>query len=61
VTPPVKTFNGYGMGSYVVFIDTTAALYDAEAFQAPDTLACSSEPAGCHELSVMGLSRPLGG
>ena len=33
----VKTFNGYGMGSYVVFIDTTATLYDAEAFEAPQT------------------------
>jgi hypothetical protein len=31
----VKTFNGYGMGSYVVFIDTSATLYDAEAFEAP--------------------------
>jgi hypothetical protein len=31
----VKTFTGYGMGSYVVFIDTTATLYDTEAFQAP--------------------------
>jgi hypothetical protein len=42
VTKNVKTFQGYGMGSYVVFIDTPAAvapatLYDAEAFQAPDT------------------------
>jgi hypothetical protein len=33
----VTTFQGYGMGSYVVFIDTTATLYDAEAFQSPDT------------------------
>jgi len=33
----VKTFQGYGMGSYVVFIDTAATLYDAEAFQAPRT------------------------
>jgi hypothetical protein len=31
----VKTFQGYGMGSYVVFIDTSATLHDAEAFQAP--------------------------
>jgi hypothetical protein len=31
----VKTFNGYGLGSYVVFIDTSATLYDAEAFEAP--------------------------
>jgi hypothetical protein len=36
VTPGVRTFQGYGMGSYVVFIDTSATLYDAEAFQAPD-------------------------
>ncbi|HEY6316115.1 MAG TPA: adenylyl cyclase [Streptosporangiaceae bacterium] len=37
VTPNVKTFHGYGMGSYVVFIQTTATLFDDEAFQAPDT------------------------
>jgi hypothetical protein len=37
VTPNVGTFTGYGMGSYVVFIDTSATLYDTEAFQAPDT------------------------
>jgi hypothetical protein len=37
VTPNVKTFQGYGMGSYIVFIDTSATLYDAEAFEAPDT------------------------
>jgi hypothetical protein len=37
VSPAVKTFQGYGMGSYVVFSQTTATLYDAEAFQAPDT------------------------
>ena len=37
VTPNVKTFQGYGMGSYVVFIQTTATLHDAEAFQAPNT------------------------
>jgi hypothetical protein len=36
VTRGVKTFHGYGMGSYVVFIQTTATLFDAEAFQAPD-------------------------
>jgi hypothetical protein len=35
VAPNVTTFNGYGMGSYVVFIQTTATLYDAEAFQSP--------------------------
>jgi hypothetical protein len=37
VTPNVTTFQGYAMGSYVVFIDTPATLYDAEAFQSPDT------------------------
>jgi len=37
VTPNVKTFQGYGMGSYVVFINTTATLHDAEAYQAPNT------------------------
>jgi hypothetical protein len=37
VTRGVATFQGYGMGSYVVFIDTTATLYDAEAFESPDT------------------------
>jgi hypothetical protein len=31
----VTTFHGYGMGSYVVFIDTKATLYDAAAFEAP--------------------------
>ena len=31
----VKTFSGYGMGSYVVFIDTSATLNVTEAFQAP--------------------------
>jgi hypothetical protein len=31
----VKTFNGYGMGSYVVFINTPATLNVTEAFQAP--------------------------
>ena len=35
VSPGVKTFQGYGMGSYVVFIQTSATLFDAEAFQAP--------------------------
>jgi hypothetical protein len=35
VTPGVKTFTSYGMGSYVVFIDTTATLNVTEAFQAP--------------------------
>jgi hypothetical protein len=30
----VKTFQGYGMGSYVVFLQTTATLFDKEAFEA---------------------------
>jgi hypothetical protein len=37
VADNVRTFQGYGMGSYVVFIQTPATLHDAEAFQAPDT------------------------
>jgi hypothetical protein len=35
VASNVKTFTGYGMGSYVVFIDTTATLNVTSAFQAP--------------------------
>ncbi|MBV9451784.1 MAG: adenylyl cyclase [Streptosporangiaceae bacterium] len=35
VSPGVRTFQGYGMGSYVVFIQTSATLFDASAFQAP--------------------------
>ena len=31
----VKTFTGYGLGSYVVFIQTSATLHVTEAFQAP--------------------------
>jgi hypothetical protein len=31
----VKTFHGYGMGSYVVFNQTSATLHVTEAFQAP--------------------------
>ena len=31
----VKTFQGYGLGSYVVFIQTSATLFDAQAFEAP--------------------------
>jgi hypothetical protein len=37
VTPNVTSFHGYGMASYVVFIQTTATLYNAEAFEAPTT------------------------
>jgi hypothetical protein len=33
----VKTFNGYAMGSYVVFIQTTATLHVTSAFESPDT------------------------
>jgi hypothetical protein len=37
VTSNVKSFQGYGMGSYIVFIQTTATLFADEAFQAPKT------------------------
>jgi hypothetical protein len=37
VTGNVKSFQGYGMGSYIVFIQTLATLFDDEAFQAPKT------------------------
>ena len=37
VTRNVKTFQGYGMGSYIVFIQTSATLFDDAAFQAPKT------------------------
>src|SRR5580692_1838584 len=37
VSPGVKTLQGYGMGSYVSFTQTSATLYNAEAFQSPDT------------------------
>jgi hypothetical protein len=37
VTNNVKSFQGYGMGSYVVFIQTPATLFNAEAFQSPKT------------------------
>jgi hypothetical protein len=37
VSPNVTSFHGYGMASYVVFIQTTATLYDAEAIKAPTT------------------------
>jgi len=37
VTGNVKTFQGYGMGSYIVFIQTSATLFDDAAFQAPQT------------------------
>jgi hypothetical protein len=33
----VKTFHGYGMGSYVVFINTSATLHVTAGFQAPKT------------------------
>jgi hypothetical protein len=35
VTNNVQTFNGYGMASYVVFIYTSATLWDSAAFEAP--------------------------
>jgi hypothetical protein len=36
ISPGVTTFQGYGMGSYVVFSQTTATLHNAEAFQSPN-------------------------
>ena len=36
VTNNVQTFNGYGMGSYVVFIYTNATLWDSMAYEAPN-------------------------
>jgi len=36
ITPGVKTFTGYGLGSYS-FFNTGVAIQDAMAFQAPDT------------------------
>ena len=35
VTPNVRSFQGYGMGVYAVFIDTSATIEEEEAFQAP--------------------------
>jgi hypothetical protein len=37
VTGNVKSFQGYGMGSYIVFIQTAATLFADAAFQAPKT------------------------
>jgi hypothetical protein len=37
VTGNVKSFQGYGMGSYIVFIQTKATLFADAAFQAPKT------------------------
>ena len=37
LTNNVKTFQGYGMGSYVVFVETGASLQNAEVFEAPNT------------------------
>jgi len=37
VTGNVRSFQGYGMGSYIVFIQTSATLFADEAFQAPKT------------------------
>ena len=42
VTPNVTSFHGYGMASYIVFIQTTATLYEAEAIEAPTTRRCNS-------------------
>lgn len=37
VTNNVKTFQGYGMASYAVFIDTPATINDAMSYQSPVT------------------------
>jgi hypothetical protein len=37
VSRNVKSFNGYGMGSYVVFIYTNATLWDSMAYEAPNS------------------------
>ena len=37
VAAHVRVFRGYGMGSYVVFLDTAATLHDFEAFEVPDS------------------------
>jgi len=37
VGPNVTSFQGYGMGSYVNFVQTTATLFDDAAFQSPHT------------------------
>ena len=37
VTGNVTSFQGYGMGSYIVFIQTSATLFADAAFQSPDT------------------------
>jgi hypothetical protein len=37
VTGNVRSFQGYGMGSYIVFIQTSATLFADAAFQAPKT------------------------
>jgi hypothetical protein len=36
VSPNVTSFNGYGMGSYAVFIYTNATLWDSMAYEAPN-------------------------
>jgi hypothetical protein len=36
VSPNVTSFNGYGMGTYVVFINTNATLWDSMAYEAPN-------------------------
>ena len=43
VTPNVKSFQGYGMGSYIVFIQTSATLFDDRGLPGrPRRRACSS-------------------
>ncbi len=44
----MKTFQGYGMGSYVVFVSASATLHVTEAFQVP-------QAAGVQFRDVFGL------
>ena len=37
VTPNVRTFSSYGMGSYVTFLQTSAQLLNQEPFEVPTT------------------------
>jgi len=55
VTKNVKSFQGYGMGSYIVFIQTIATLFADEAFQAPKTPGVQF-----HDLLVVYLGGSMG-
>jgi hypothetical protein len=61
VTGNVKSFQGYGMGSYVVFIDTTATLYDAETpgVQFHDLLGVYLGGSGGDQSIINGVGGPV--